>query len=122
MRLRFERCGVACKSSTSPPTQRHSRATSTTTARLQQELDELKLHLRATVGPNGRSRRFDDANERARTSVQKAIRRAVAAIGRDCPGMGAALQASVKTGYHCRYDPAPGAPERWAVRAAEVSA
>ena len=83
---------------------------------LQRELDELVAHLRTSVAPGGRSRRFDDASERARTSVQKAIRRAITAIGRDCPQLGALLAESVKTGYTCRYEPVPGAPARWDVR------
>jgi tetratricopeptide (TPR) repeat protein len=86
-------------------------------ARVQHELDELLAHVRSAVGPTGRSRRFDDANERARTSVQKAIRRAIATIGRDCPELADTLARSVKTGFSCRYEPAADAPERWDVRA-----
>jgi hypothetical protein len=70
-----------------------------------------------SVAPGGRSRRFDDTSERARTSVQKAIRRAITAIGRNCPQLGALLAESVKTGYTCRYEPVPDAPARWDVRA-----
>jgi len=84
-------------------------------AALQHELDELVVHLRATHGPAGRARRFDDASERARTSVQKAIRRAIAGISRDCPNLADALDRSIKTGYRCRYQPVDGAPPRWEV-------
>ena len=48
--------------------------------------------------------------------MQKAIRRAIAAIGRECPRLADALGRSVKTGYRCRYEPADGAPEKWDVR------
>jgi hypothetical protein len=83
---------------------------------LQAELDGIVDHLRRSVGPGGRARRFDDASERARTSVQKAIRRAITAIGRDCPQLATDLAQSVKTGYRCRYEPTGRAPERWNVR------
>ena len=83
---------------------------------LQRELDDIVAVARAATGKGGRSRLFDDATERARTSVQKAIRRAIANIGRDAPGLAAALDASVHTGYWCRYEPRGGAPERWLVR------
>jgi hypothetical protein len=84
---------------------------------LQRELDDIVAVARAATGKGGRSRLFDDATERARTSVQKAIRRAIANIARDAPGLAAALDASVHTGYWCRYEPRAGAPECWAVRA-----
>ena len=85
--------------------------------RAKHELAELVSHTRAATGLGGRSRRFDDETERARTSVQKAIRRAIANIGRDAPRLADSLRASVHTGYRCWYEPGPGAPERWGVRA-----
>jgi tetratricopeptide (TPR) repeat protein len=85
-------------------------------AALQTELDGIIDHLRRSAGPGGRHRKFDDASERARTSVQKAIRRAIASVGRDCPQLASDLTQSVKTGYRCRYEPTGGAPERWDVR------
>jgi tetratricopeptide (TPR) repeat protein len=83
---------------------------------LQRELDDIVAVARAATGKGGRSRLFDDATERARTSVQKAIRRAIANVGRDAPKLATALEASVHTGYWCRYEPRAGAPERWVVR------
>jgi hypothetical protein len=83
---------------------------------LQHDLDAVVAHLRSGVVPGGRSRRFDDASERARTSVQKAIRRGIVAISRDCPRLAAMLASSVRTGYSCCYEPVPGAPNRWDVR------
>ena len=79
------RCGTASTPSRRLPTAPRSEVSRPRRPRLQNELDELLAHLRAAVGLGGRSRRFDDATERARTSVQKAIRRAIGAIGRDCP-------------------------------------
>jgi hypothetical protein len=85
-------------------------------ARLQAELDELAPHARAAAGLAGRSRVFGDSTERARTSVQKAIRRAISSIGQDAPRLAERLQVSVQTGYSCRYEPRSGAPDRWTVR------
>ena len=45
------------------------------------EFDALLEELTRVVRPGGRSRAFTGADERARTSVQKALRRAIAAIG-----------------------------------------
>ena len=49
------------------------------------EFDALLEELTQVVRPGGRSRAFTDADERARTSVQKALRRAIAAIGVGAP-------------------------------------
>jgi tetratricopeptide (TPR) repeat protein len=84
-------------------------------ARAQAELDAVIEHARASAGLGNRSRQFDDATERARTSVQKAIRRALSNIDHDAPELAAALRASVRTGYQCRYEPTAGAPRRWVV-------
>jgi tetratricopeptide (TPR) repeat protein len=83
---------------------------------LQRELDEIVGHARVVSRPGERSRRFDDAAERARTSVQKAIRRAISNVARSAPHLGAELLASVHTGHRCAYEPTRGAPEAWIVR------
>jgi hypothetical protein len=85
-------------------------------ARHQSELDELVAHMRVSAGLQGRSRRFDDPSERARTAVQKAIRRAITTIGRDAPKLANALDASIRTGHECRFEPVDGMPGRWLVR------
>ncbi|HVU93443.1 MAG TPA: hypothetical protein VHC23_14510, partial [Jatrophihabitans sp.] len=84
--------------------------------RAQAELDAVLAELGAATGLGGRSRTFADGRERARTAVQKAIRRAVARIGESAPELAAALGASLQTGLVCRYEPVAGAPERWVVR------
>ena len=82
----------------------------------QEEIDEIVRHAGAAMGASGRARRFNDAAERARTAVQKAIRRAIGSIDRDAPRLGEALRASVRTGHRCCYEPAAGAPEAWDVQ------
>ncbi len=84
-------------------------------ASAQDEHDRLVDELAANTGLGGRVRNFADGRERARTAVQKAIRRAVARIGENAPTLGAKLAASVQTGLVCRFDPVAGLPENWRV-------
>ena len=69
------------------------------------ELDQLLVTLSRATGLNGRSRAFIDDAERARTSVQKAIRRAVAALSEVDPVLGDRMQHSIMTGMRCLYLP-----------------
>ena len=78
------------------------------------EFDALLEELTQVVRPGGRSRAFTDADERARTSVQKALRRAIAAIGVDAPRIADALTVSIRTGTVCRFEP-DDVSERWHV-------
>jgi hypothetical protein len=79
------------------------------------ELDELLEHLATAVGLGGRPRAFVDARERARTSVQKAIRRSLAAVTAQAPVLGELLSRSTHTGLVCRFDPVDELPARWQV-------
>ena len=81
----------------------------------QRELDELLAHIAGATGLGGRPRAFADARERARTSVQKAIRRSLAAIGAQAPDLGELLARSIHTGLVCRFDPVEGLPQQWQV-------
>jgi hypothetical protein len=85
-------------------------------SRLRAELDALVDELTRTTGLGGRSRSFAGASERARTSVQKAIRRALDRIGEQAPGLAKALGESVRTGTRCRFDPVDGLPAAWRTR------
>jgi len=85
--------------------------------RAQAELDAILTELGVATGLGGRARTFADGRERARTAVQKALRRAIARIAETAPELGAALTASVQTGLVCRYEPVDGAPEAWTVDA-----
>ncbi|HEY7483289.1 MAG TPA: hypothetical protein VH912_02400 [Streptosporangiaceae bacterium] len=53
----------------------------------------------------GRPRQFADSAERARTSVGKAIKRAVRRITDADPVIGKELSATVQTGRRCCYRP-----------------
>jgi tetratricopeptide (TPR) repeat protein len=74
-------------------------------ARLRVELDQLVEHVEASMGLAGRSRLFIDTSERARTAVQKAIRRAVDRIKLSAPRLGDMLSRCIRTGTSCRYEP-----------------
>ena len=81
---------------------------------LERELEQLTTHLR-TAAHRGRSKHFADNSERARTSVQKAIRRALDAVEAKSPRLAGTLRESIQTGYQCSYQPGSDAPRRWHV-------
>ncbi len=81
--------------------------------RLRAELDALLDELRRGTGMGGRSRDFPDAGERARTAVQKAIRRAVDDIAAAEPYIGALLRTAVTTGTACAYAPDADGAVSW---------
>jgi tetratricopeptide (TPR) repeat protein len=74
-------------------------------ASLRVELDQLVEHVEASMGLAGKSRTFVDSNERARTAVQKAIRRAIDRIKLPAPRLGDMLSRCIHTGTSCRYLP-----------------
>lgn len=71
------------------------------------ELDWLLTELGHATGLAGRSRAFPTEAERARSSVQKAIRRALVRIGAADPEIRAYLEATIVTGIRCSYRPSP---------------
>jgi hypothetical protein len=73
--------------------------------RLRIELDQLVEHVEASMGLGSRSRTFVDSSERARTAVQKAIRRAIDRIKLPAPRLGDMLSRCIRTGTSCRYEP-----------------
>ena len=54
-------------------------------------------------GPNGQ------------VNVTRTLRTVIGHISAAAPQAGAHLQASIRTGLECRYDPAPGGPSRWSL-------
>ncbi|WP_328475154.1 AAA family ATPase [Actinoplanes sp. NBC_00393] len=81
--------------------------------RFRTELDALLDELRQVTGRSGRDRRFPDPGERARTAVQKAIKRAIGEISAVEPVLGGYLAATVSTGATCVYQPDPRQPVHW---------
>jgi non-specific serine/threonine protein kinase len=64
-------------------------------------------------GLGGRSRRETSEAERARQSVTKAIKQAVARIAKHDPELAESLGRSVQTGLFCRYEPALSSGLTW---------
>ena len=80
--------------------------------RLGKELDALIEQLSAAMGLGGRGRKLGDPAEKARTAVTWRIRSAIGKIARAHPELGRHLQASIRTGAFCAYQPEK--PVRWA--------
>jgi tetratricopeptide (TPR) repeat protein len=84
-----------------------------TAERAHDERQALAGELRRAAGLGGRPRRAPADAERARVNVTRTLRAAIARIAADAPIAGAHLDSSVRTGTMCRYQPAPGGPDRW---------
>ena len=91
-------------------------------SRYRLEYDAVLDEIERNVRPDGRSRAFTGPGERARTSVQKALRRVIAAVAAESPALGEALRLSIVTGRYCCFTPADGLPELWDVRKVAVAA
>jgi hypothetical protein len=74
-------------------------------AQARAERDWLQAQLRSATGPSGRVRGFPTADERARISVGKAIRRALTRITEADREVGLLLAEGVRTGQRCSYVP-----------------
>jgi hypothetical protein len=79
------------------------------------ERDFLVRELSRAVGLGGRDRRAASASERARVSVTRAVRQAIARIGEHHPHLGEHLTRAVGTGTYCTYAPDPRVPTRWSL-------
>ncbi|HKA84016.1 MAG TPA: AAA family ATPase [Acidimicrobiales bacterium] len=85
--------------------------------RIRVELDAVVAQIEEAAGLGGRPRAFGDEHERARTSVRKAIKRAIDEIRNADPVVGEILDAAVVTGSLCIYTPASSPHNvRWTVR------
>jgi tetratricopeptide (TPR) repeat protein len=72
------------------------------------EMEELNREMARATGLGGRIRSFADAPERARTAVQKAVKRAIDEIAAANPAIGQHLARRVETGATCCYRPESG--------------
>jgi hypothetical protein len=85
-------------------------------ARTEQERDFLVRELSRAVGLGRRDRPAGSASERARASVTRALRQALARIREYDPLLGDHLDRTVSTGSYCAYKPDPRAPVVWSQR------
>ena len=77
------------------------------------ERQALLDELRRASGLAGRPRGTSQEAERARVNVTRTLRSTLVRIAERAPVAAAHLQASIRTGRLCRYDPATGGPTRW---------
>ncbi len=77
------------------------------------ERDFLVRELARAVGLGGRDRRAASASERARSSVTRAVRQAIARIGEHDSELGRHLDRTIRTGTYCAYVPEPDARGAW---------
>jgi non-specific serine/threonine protein kinase len=86
-------------------------------ARAREELSWIADQLTGAVGLGGRDRRTGSDAERARVNVTRAIRAALKRVEERDPELGRVLQATVRTGTFCCYEPDPAEPVAWTVQA-----
>jgi hypothetical protein len=79
----------------------------------ERDRDYLVAELARAVGIGGRHRSVGGTSERARTSVTRSLRYALARLAPHHPALAAHLEQSVHTGAYCVYTPDPLAPIRW---------
>ncbi len=79
------------------------------------EREFLIRELARAFGLSGVARRAASASERARASVTRAVRQAIARIGEHHPELGEHLSRTIRTGTYCAYLPDPRAPAGWRV-------
>ena len=82
-------------------------------ARAKQEIDFLAHELAGAVGLGGRDRKAVSASERARVNVTRAIKSALIRVSEQDDALGRHLEATVKTGTFCSYEPDPRTPLSW---------
>lgn len=80
---------------------------------LRGEIDALSQQLAAAVGLGGRDRRASSAAERARVNVTRAISDAIARVREHNPLLARHLDASIRTGTFCAYQPPDPSDARW---------
>jgi tetratricopeptide (TPR) repeat protein len=92
---------------------------STASAAARAELDCIADEVERSTGLFRRSRAFVDDSERARTAVQKSIRRVLDEIEAQAPVLGGELRTAIRTGSRCTFVPSESLPARWVFRRAD---
>jgi tetratricopeptide (TPR) repeat protein len=82
-------------------------------AKAREERQFLADELSAAVGLGGRDRAAGSPAERARVSITKAVKIALARIRAHSPALAGHLDATIHTGTFCCYTPDPRAPITW---------
>lgn len=79
----------------------------------ERDRDFLVAELSRAVGLGGRARLTDGSAQRARMSVTRTLRYALAKLAEHQPDLGAHLDRAVRTGIYCAYVPDPLTPMSW---------
>jgi hypothetical protein len=79
------------------------------------EREFLIKELSRAVGLGGRDRQVSSDSERARVSVTRAIRHAIARLEQHDAGLAEHLTRTIRTGTYCSYLPDPLAGRRWRI-------
>jgi len=79
------------------------------------ERNALLAEVRRSTGLGRRQRAISAESERARVNATRTLRAAIVQISAAAPLAGAHLDASIRTGYACRYEAGPRGPARWSV-------
>jgi tetratricopeptide (TPR) repeat protein len=87
---------------------------------LREEMERIGEELAAAVGLGGRDREAASDAERARLTVTKRIKEALAKIRAGDPVLGHLLTTSIKTGYFCLYAPPPDRTLVWSTEPADL--
>ena len=84
-------------------------------AAARKERDSITRELGRAIGIGGRDRESGSHAERARVNVTRALRAAIRRVGGYDAALGAELDAAVRTGAFCSYEPDPRRPRRWRI-------
>jgi len=82
-------------------------------AKAQDEMNSIAVELASAMGLGGRDRKTGSDAERARSTVTKRIKDSIHKITEATPSLGRHLDARIKTGYFCSYNPHPDRPVAW---------
>lgn len=86
------------------------------TEQARREQEFLEHELARAVGLGGRDRRAGVASERARVSITRAIRQAIALVTEHHASLAEHLERTIRTGTYCAYLPDPQARVEWSIR------
>lgn len=84
-------------------------------ARAREELEFVTRELAGAVGLGGRDRKTGSDAERARVNATRSIRTVLKRVAEHDEALGRELEATVRTGTFCAYEPDPRRPVSWTV-------
>jgi AAA ATPase-like protein len=86
-------------------------------ARAREEMELIAEQLAGAVGLGGRDRKAASTSERARVNATRSIRSLLKRVAEYDQDLGHELEATVRTGTFCAYEPDPRRPVTWTIEA-----